>query len=80
VRATGTSTTGFVGATAELRGAALYARAGATYDLGARLALRADLLVGDLIPRAVIQLGGREAATWGRPFGAALLGLEAGLL
>jgi hypothetical protein len=76
LRATGTPVSG----AGELTGAALYARAGAAYDLTTWLALRADVLVGDLIPRAVIRSGSSNVATWGRPFGAALLGLEAGLL
>jgi hypothetical protein len=80
VRAVGTANAPFMSSTGALTGVALYARAGAAYDLTTWLALRADVLVGDLVPRAVIRSGASDAATWGRPFGAALLGLEAGLL
>jgi len=71
---------GFTGSVKELRGAAFYARVGASYDLAPWLALRLDAILADLTPRAVIGVDDRTPATWGRPFGAALLGLEAGIL
>jgi len=80
VRAEGVPAVGFTGAVKELRGAAFYARVGASYDLAPWLALRLDAILADLTPRAVIGVDDRTPATWGRPFGAALLGLEAGIL
>jgi hypothetical protein len=74
VRATGTAHAPLMGVTEGMTGAAPYARAGAAFGVSSWLALRADILVGDMVPRAVIQ----NAATWGRPMGAVMLGLQGG--
>jgi hypothetical protein len=83
VRATGTPSGAFVGATDSMGAVAPYARGGLALGLAPWLALRADVLVGVLAPRATVGVVGndlvtRDAASWGRPFGALLLGLQGG--
>jgi hypothetical protein len=83
VRATGTPTGAFVGATDSMGGVAPYVRGGLALGLTPWLALRADVLLGMLAPQATVGVVGndlvtRDAASWGRPFGALLLGLQGG--
>jgi hypothetical protein len=44
------------------------------------LRLRADLLAGISIPRLAVTFEDRSVAVWGRPFAAALVGVEIALV
>jgi len=59
--------------------AALYGRAGAGLAFTPWLGLRAEALVGGVFQRPVFRVMGTEQtlASWGRPFGSAMLDLEA---
>jgi hypothetical protein len=79
VRVTGAARAPYVGESHRATGAVPYLRAGASLGLASWLALRADVIVGALLPRVVVESGGRDAASWGRPLGAVLLGLQGGV-
>lgn len=75
----GAARTGYAGKTDNLLFAAPYLRAGASFAVSPRIALRASLLGAVAMPEPVVSFAGREAATFGRPLLIGSGGLEIAL-
>jgi hypothetical protein len=77
MRATGDAADTFAGQTDQTLSGGPYLRAGAALRASSWLRLRVDALSGVMFPRPVVQFAETSVASWGRPWGAALLGVEA---
>jgi hypothetical protein len=73
---------GATGTTARMAAVAPYARGGVAFGLTPWVALRADVLVGALVPRPIVSVergtASSDAGSWGRPFGALFVGVQGG--
>jgi len=75
----GEARSGYVNDRASVVGAVPHADLGFDVPLSRRFAVGVGLSLGTSVPGAAVQFAGRRVATWGRPFGLAVLTVESSL-